>query len=388
MQTQPRVAIACGGTGGHFFPGITVAGRLATRGCRVTLVVSPKEVDQQAASTVRGMDILTLPSVGLAGNNLFGFVRGFWKSYRGALNQFVQQPPRAVLAMGGFTSAPPVLAGRRLGAAAFLHESNSIPGRANRWLAHFVQEAFVGFPCAGTRLLHQHITVTGTPVRPEFVPHDSRASRMALGLKPDRPLLLVMGGSQGASGVNQLVLRALPMLQAASPELQILHLTGTADVEKVVQAYRDAGVQALVRPFLSEMETALGAASVAVSRAGASSLAELAAMRLPSVLIPYPAAADNHQLANALEYERTGAARVLEQATATSEQLVTTILELLRSTSVRGDMREALSRWHRPDAAEVIAERISVSIGVEPRKVVPATPPAAWRSRSEEFVPA
>ena len=110
--------------------------------------------------------------------------------------------------MGGFTSAPPVLAGKRLGAFTFLHESNSIPGRANRWLAPWVDEVFVGFPTAARRLSTQCIRYVGTPVRPQFKPVDPGPCRMALGLSPKDPVLLIMGGSQGASGINQLLLRA------------------------------------------------------------------------------------------------------------------------------------------------------------------------------------
>lgn len=384
-DTQTNIAIACGGTGGHFFPGVAIAGQLAVRGCHVTLIISPKEVDQQAASAVRGMEVLTLPSVALSGGNLIGFARGFWKSYRGALRHFASRSPRAVLAMGGFTSAPPVLAGRRLGAAAFLHESNSYPGRANRWLAHFAQEVFVGFPCAKTRLLNQHVTVTGTPVRAEFEPHDACGCRVALGLDADLPLLLIMGGSQGATAVNQLVIGALPMLHAAAPELQFLHLSGQSDLAKVRQAYRDAGLRAIVRPFLTEMESALGAASVAVSRAGASSLAELAAMRVPAVLIPYPSAADNHQALNAREFERTGAARVLEQATATHQELVVTILELLRNSPARTSVQSALAQWHHPDAAGRIAERILAVAGAPSNALQAALPRAERRESAEQL---
>jgi UDP-N-acetylglucosamine--N-acetylmuramyl-(pentapeptide) pyrophosphoryl-undecaprenol N-acetylglucosamine transferase len=217
--------------------------------------------------------------------------------------------------------------------------------------------------------MHQRVTVTGTPVRPEFEPHDAQAARMAMGLAPDRPVLLVMGGSQGATGVNHLIIGALPILRAAAPELQILHLTGAGDYEKVRQVYRDLAIHAVVRPFLSEMELGLGAASVAVSRAGASSLAELAAMQLPAVLIPYPTAADDHQTVNAREYERTGAARVLPQASATSQELATTILELLRNPPVRARMQQALAAWHHPDAADQIAQRILSEAGIETQPV-------------------
>ena len=181
---------------------------------------------------------------------------------------------------------------------------------------------------------------------------------MALGLSPSRPLVLVMGGSQGASGINDLLLQALPHLLKAAPDLQFLHLTGANDAPKVQAGYDAHQAKAVVRPFLTEMELALGAANVAVSRAGASSLAELAAMQLPSVLIPYPTAADNHQFHNARAFVETGAALLLEQKSATGEALADRILSLIGNKSAHAEMCRALERWHHANAAELIAERM------------------------------
>src|SRR5690348_15419878 len=130
----PMIAIACGGTGGHLFPGLAVAEQLVKRGCAVTLLVSPKEVDQQAVKMARDAEIVTLPAVGLQNRNYFSFARSFVKSYFAARKIFRGIRPAAALAMGGFTSAPPILAARDVAAKTFLHESNTIPGKANRWL--------------------------------------------------------------------------------------------------------------------------------------------------------------------------------------------------------------------------------------------------------------
>src|SRR5262249_19759733 len=145
--------------------------------------------------------------------------------------------------------------------------------------------------------------------------------RTALGLDPERPVLLGMGGSQGASGINELVANSLPLISGRAPSLQWIHLTGSNDVSKISKAYADLKLQAVVHPFFHRMELALGAATMSISRAGASSLAEIAAMRLPSVLVPYPAATDNHQFHNARAMEASGAARLLEQKSATPETL-------------------------------------------------------------------
>src|SRR5208337_954747 len=193
---RPFVAIACGGTGGHLFPGLAVAEQLQKRGCAVALLISPKEVDQEAVKSVRGMEVFTLPAVGLQNRNYFSFAGSFVKSLFAARKIFRQRKPGAVLAMGGFTSAPPVFVAKELGAKTFLHESNTIPGRANRYLARFVNEAFISFPeAAGLRA--RKITRTGTPVRSQFQPSNPAPCRAAFGLVPDRPTILVMGGSQG-----------------------------------------------------------------------------------------------------------------------------------------------------------------------------------------------
>ncbi len=353
-----RVVIACGGTGGHLFPGLAVAEQLVRRGSAVTLLISPKDVDQQAVRHASGMNVLTLPAIGLQNRNYFSFARSFWKSYRAAKNHFSTNPPQAALAMGGFTSAPPILAARRFGAKTFLHESNTIPGRANRWLSWVVDRAFVGFPQARERLHIRDVTVTGTPVRPQFKLQDAAMCRKAVGLDSEQPALLVMGGSQGASGINELVIRTLPLLKKQLPQLQLFHLAGPNDSETIRRKCADIGVKALVHSFFAEMELALGAATVCVSRAGASSLAELAAMRVPCVLIPFPAATDNHQFYNGCAFAQSGAARLLEQAEARPEILAEQIVELIEDSFVRDKMQAALAQWDYPEAAREIAEVI------------------------------
>ncbi len=364
-KKAPLVAIACGGTGGHLFPGLAVAEALRQRACGVALLVSQKEVDQQGVKSAAEMDVITLPAVALQRGHTGAFLRGGWQSFQTARQLFRRQRPQAVLAMGGFTSAPPILAGKLAGAATFIHEANSIPGRANRWLAPLVDQAFAGFPSAARRLRNRSVLITGTPVREQFQPLDPAACRTALGLNPDRPVLLVMGGSQGAAGINELVLQSMAALSAQSPNLQFLHLTGPKDTERVRGAYAVQKRKAIVQPFLTEMELALGAATVAVSRAGASSLAELAAVRVPAILIPYPTAADNHQFYNARALAETGAARLLEQKEATPGKLTEWIVDLTNNPAARNTLCSALPQWHFPDASRQIADRILAAVEKE-----------------------
>lgn len=364
-SNKPLVAIACGGTGGHLFPGLAVAEQLKARGCDVALLISPKDIDQQAVKAASGMEIFTLPAVGLQNRNYLPFIGSFAQSLFAAWKIFHRRRPAAVLAMGGFTSAPPVFAAKDMGAKTFLHESNTIPGKSNRFLSRFVDEAFIGFPEAAKRLRTKKTSVTGTPVRPQFsassIQHPASACRTALGLDPNCPTILVVGGSQGARGLNDLVLSALPLL--AEKNWQWLHLTGAGDFEKVQAAYAKLGLKAVVKPFLAEMDLALGAATACVSRAGASSLAEIAAMRLPSALVPLPTAADNHQFFNAAAFEKTGAAKLLDQKTSPPKKVVATLVELVEDEMTRSQMQAALAQWHAPQSAGQIAEAILNAIG-------------------------
>ena len=354
LSASPRVAIACGGTGGHFFPGVAVGEALKGMGANVTLLISPKRIDRLAAKGLDGYTIHEIPAVAFSPRSPLVFLRGFWRALKNTADTYKENPPNAVLAMGGFTSVAPILLGRRHGVPTFLHESNAIPGRANRLLAPMVDEVFIGLEAARNRFLTTHPTVTGTPVRPEFTGLDKANCRTRLGLDVRRPVLLVMGGSQGARGINNLLLAALADLKRTLPDLQLLHLAGVGETERVRRVYERARMDATIHEFLADMPAALGAADIAVSRAGASSLAELAAARLPALLLPYPLAADDHQRYNACSFEAAGGAMVMGQ-TASPEQLVWAIERMLRKSQ---DMRMSLARLDTPGAAGRVAARV------------------------------
>ncbi|MEI8289409.1 MAG: undecaprenyldiphospho-muramoylpentapeptide beta-N-acetylglucosaminyltransferase [Verrucomicrobiota bacterium] len=358
----PYVAIACGGTGGHLFPGLAVAGELKRRGCDVAVLISPKDVDQQAVKTATGVEVFTLPAVALQNANYLPFIASFAQSLLISWKLFLRRRPDAVLAMGGFTSAPPVLAAKDSAVKIFLHESNTIPGRSNRFLSRFVDTAFIGFPEAAARLRTKNTVVTGTPVRAQFSPPATRNPQpaIALGLDPNLPTVLVVGGSQGARGLNDLILSALPMF--AGKSWQWLHLAGAKDFELVRSAYARLGLSAVVKPFLAEMDLALGAATACVSRAGASSLAEIAAMRLPSALVPLPTSADNHQFFNAAAFEKSGAAILLNQKHSRPEKVAAVLTGLMTDTVCRARIQNALAQWHAPNAPAEIAEHILAAI--------------------------
>lgn len=354
IPAQCHVAIACGGTGGHFFPGVAVAHELVERGARVTLFISEKEIDRRAAASLPELSHIEIPAVAFSFWHPLRFLNGLKKGTRQVRAQFKNDPPQAVLAMGGFTAAAPIRVGRQIGAATFLHESNAIPGRANRLLARWSDEIFIGFEAARHRFKHKNISASGTPVRPEFRNRDRAESRRRLGFDAAQPLILVTGGSQGARAVNQLVTVALPKL----PEAQWLHLCGTHDFAEVKAAHKKTGTRSEVHEFFDDMPSALAAADLVVSRAGASSLAELAAAQAPAILVPLPTAADDHQRANARAAVDCGGAVMLEQSETTPAAFAKTVSTLISNSGRQEKMSAAINSLDRPDAAKTIAARI------------------------------
>src|SRR3954453_18121349 len=208
-----NAVIACGGTGGHLFPGVAVAEALRTRGHDVMLFVSEKEIDQLALSGREQFRFEKLPSIGLPSlysPAILGFVRRFNQSLGLCRAIYRKFQPNVILGMGGFTSTAPVLAGKMRGVPTFIHESNAIPGKANRITARMVRAVLLGFKECAPFFPKVRTEVTGTPIRKELQRIDRREARQRLGLREDLLTLLVMGGSQGASGINQAMIKSIP----------------------------------------------------------------------------------------------------------------------------------------------------------------------------------
>lgn len=356
-----NVVIACGGTGGHLFPGLAVGEALRRRGHEVLIFLSEKEIDALAVRDHLGkFRFEKLPSIGLPrvfSPAMLGFARGFGSSVARCRQLYRDFRPAAVLGMGGFTSTAPIVAGRLLGVPTFVHESNVIPGKANRINARIAREVLLGFEESAARFRPgTRCTVTGTPIRDSLRQAPAReAAQAGFGLHEGavKKTLLVMGGSQGARGINQAVGQAAPEWKDA---LQIIHFTGRDDEYSVRQAYERAGVSASVAAFSHRMQDAYAAADFAISRSGAASLCELAFFGLPSLLIPYPFAADDHQTFNAQIFTRSGAAVALKEGETTGDFLAKIVLEVLKNPAKLTSMADAARRLSPPDAASLIAE--------------------------------
>jgi len=353
-----KFAIACGGTGGHLFPGLAVAEVLRAQGHEVLLFVSEKEVDARALRSHPDLPSKKLPSIGLPSvfsPAMVTFLRRLWESLRKCGTAYDADRPHAVLGMGGFTSIAPLMAARRRGIPAYLHESNAIPGKANRLAARFCRAVLLGFDDCAKHFPKRPTQVTGTPIRRELAANapTREEARRALGLDPERTTLLVMGGSQGAVGINALMTQAAPHLAAA--DLQIVHLSGERDVETVRAAYDEAGIRAVVLPFCDRMQEVYPAADLAVSRSGAASLGELSWFGLPSVLVPFPYAAEDHQRLNAEIFSRVGAAQIQAERDATGEGLARLLRSMLESRETLATMSASAKALAPRDAAARVA---------------------------------
>ncbi len=355
-----RIVIAGGGTGGHLFPALAVAEVLRARGHELLIFISEKEIDALATKDRGEFRFEKLPGIGMPkifSPAIFKFLKQFNAGLKPCRAIYKEFKPDVVLGMGGFTSTAPILAGRMRRIPTFVHESNAIPGKANRLNGRMTKAVLLGFEECAKYFPGSKCEVTGTPIRrtlAERVPREKALA--AFGLQPDKKTLLIMGGSQGAQGINKAVIAALPELKKAG--MQIIHLTGRNDEQEVLASYNRESFSAYVAAFYHRMEEAYSAADCAISRSGAASLAELSHFAIPSILIPYPHAAENHQALNAEIFARAGAAAVLTESEATGEILAGKVCALMGDAEGLQQMSERLKTLAPMDAAVRVADAV------------------------------
>lgn len=347
------VLVMAGGTGGHVFPALAVAAELRARGVPVVWLGARSGLEAKLVPA-HGFAVEWLEVAGLRGKGWarrlaapLMLARALWQAAR-VLRRL---RPRLVLGFGGYVSGPAGLMARLLGVPLLIHEQNAIAGYTNRILARLATRVCEAFPGAFPAALGA--VTTGNPVRAAIAQLPSPVVRGAT--HGGRPRLLVLGGSQGALALNRLVPQALALLPAANrPE--VVHQAGGRMLDEAAAAYREAGVEARLEPFIDDMAAAYAAADLVVCRAGALTVAELAAAGVASLLVPFPFAVDDHQSANGRFLERAGAARVLVQATLTPESLAAELAALLPDRERLLAMALAARALARPDAARTVAE--------------------------------
>ena len=352
------VLIAGGGTGGHLYPGIAVARELMARvpDARVVFVGTAAGIEARVVPQ-EGFALETIRSAGIKGKSLPALARGLALlplSALDAVQVISRHRPSVVIGVGGYSSGPVVALAALRGIPTLLMEQNAMPGFTNRSLARLVRAAAVTYPDSVAHFGGRAF-VAGNPVRPEFFhggAHDDHGS------PPGAARVLVFGGSQGAHAINVAMVAAAPQLVADQPGVAVTHQTGERDLESVRQGYRAAGLPARVEPFLFAMDREMTGADLVVSRAGATTLAELTAAGRPSILVPLPTATDDHQRKNAMALASRGAAVVIDQADLTGPRLAGEILALAADAERRRRMREAARSMARPNAAKLIVDKV------------------------------
>lgn len=366
-----RVVIAGGGTGGHVYPGLALADRLRTdHDASVEFIGSPG-----------GPEATLVPQAGYRFHAVAAAPFYREVSRRAARAPFVAlrsvRSSRPLLAgadvmvgVGGYVSVPPGLAARRAHVPLVLHEQNAIPSLANRLLARRAAAIGLTFEDARDRMPGRaSATLTGNPVRGAILEVPARrrelaaAARDTFGFEEGRTTVVVFGGSQGALHLDETIVGALRLL-ADRADVQMLVLTGPDHVDVVAgPASASTGLRVHVLPFLDRMELAYAIADVAVTRSGATSIAEMTVCGIPMILVPYPYATENHQEANARELERAGAAAVQLDAELTPEGLVRHVLAVIDDPAASARMGRAAAAWGKPDADARLAALVVEAMG-------------------------
>ena len=355
-----RVVMAAGGTGGHVYPGIAVARELTARrpDATVSFVGTARGIESSVVPR-EGFELDLLRSAGLKGKSLADRALAAWLIPLGMLDAWrivSRRRPDIVIGVGGYSSGPIVLVAALRRVKTMVISPDAVPGMANRLLAPFVDAAAINFESSAA-YFGSKAFVSGHPIRPEFLAAVGSSQESAHDDQTSGTRVLVFGGSQGAHAINVAMVEAASQLAAGDQALRLVHQTGERDVEMVRTAYREAGLQADVEPFLFDMGRQLGQADVVVCRAGATTLAEVTAAGKAAVLIPLPTAADDHQRKNAEVLAKAGAAELLLQRDLTGATLAARVLALAGDRGRRERMAAVARSLARPDAARVIVDR-------------------------------
>ncbi len=355
-----KVMIAGGGTGGHLFPGLALAEEFRKRdaGTEVVFVGTEHGIESKIIPR-EGYPLLFLRAEGIVGKSFFRKIIGSAKlllSFLDAGRILSAAGPDIVIGVGGYASGSLVLTASLRSIPTLIHEQNSVPGATNRILGRFVdrvcvtyQESMSVFPTGKTFL-------AGNPVRMKIMKGDRESACRLFGLDNELSTIFIFGGSSGASSINRTMVDALNHLGDLKDKIQFLHQTGDRNFESIRDAYRKTGVKGTVAPFIYQMAEAYAAADIVVSRAGATTLAELTSLGKPAILIPYPHAAGRHQEFNALKLKEMGAARVLFEQDMNGKALAGIIREMLDNAEGLKEMQRASRGLGRPDACSRIVD--------------------------------
>jgi len=350
-EDTTRLVIAGGGTGGHVFPGIAVAEAMsAMTPLSVLWVGTDRQVEVNALASTpwihRTLRVMPIKGTGIAGK--IKAVFSLPAATIRAMAWLREFNPHVVLGVGGYVSGPVMLAARSFRVPAAIHEQNAIPGLANRMAARFADRVFLTYAESAGYFRNIDTELTGNPVRRSIID----ASRSIIS---DEPSVLILGGSQGAAALNRVVAAAIRTLWQSGRKVKVVHQTGAGAADEIAEYYRKEGVDVDVRPFITDMAGAYSRASLVISRAGATTLAEITALGRPSILIPYPYAADNHQEKNARAMADAGASLMFRESDIGAVRLAGEIENIITSRSRLDQMAQAARNLGKRDAATRIA---------------------------------
>lgn len=353
-----KVALACGGTGGHIFPGLATAEVLRERGHEVVLWLAGKDGEHQAVDGWPG-PVITVPAEGFAGRlspRSMGAAWKLWQATRDCRDLMRQDPPDVLLGMGSYATVGPALAAIRLQIPLVLHEANVLPGRAVNLLSRWAAAIAGSFEETRYYLKRKDLVLTGMPIRASL----ARAAReQPRERRREGPLtFLVMGGSRGAHTLNEVTASAFQACAAAGHAFRVIHLAGIQDEEAVRRQYEDGGVPAEVYGFTRDIGPLYTGTDLAICRSGAASCAELSAFGVPALLVPYPYATNDHQTANGRAMERLGAADVVPEEFLTVSWLQDYVEECMRAPQRLERMRAATRQRARDRGAEALADLV------------------------------
>lgn len=359
-----HILIAGGGTGGHLFPGIAMARAFLERNPenRILFVGTDRPFETSILAA-EGLDHRAIPAAGIKGLGLFKKIKALFK-LPGALwcsaSIIRQFQPDLVIGVGGYSSGPVALAARLMGRIVVVQEQNILPGVTNRLISRFARRIHVSFGESLVYFPNSKPLLTGNPVRQIIL--EARERRKNRQTPGDRFTVMVAGGSQGAHSVNLALIKALPLLERKD-NWQFIHQTGANDEAMVREAYESRGITARVQAFFTDMDVQYEKTDLIVCRAGATSIAEITAMGLPSILIPFPYAADDHQLKNAISLVNRGAADMLTEDVLSGEMLAERLMHYRSHPDELAMMAENAESCGRPLAAEDIVNDCYALIG-------------------------
>jgi len=347
-----NICVACGGTGGHIFPGLATAQELRARGHNITLWLAGRDVESSSIDGWDGATVsvqatgfpsgISLRAIGTA-FRLCHAVFLSWKKMR-------KMRPDAVLAMGSYASVGPVIAARICHIPIILHEANAVPGRAISFLSRFATSIGIAFPDAASHLNAEKTSVTGFPLRKSLSKIDHTQN--------DKFTLLIMGGSQGAQIFNETMPMAIEALYKQGLSPKIVHLAGIREAGAVEKRYKAANIPAEVHAFAHDMASIYAKTDFVIARAGAATCTELAVCGLPALLIPHPTAALNHQMLNARAMAKQGGMAVQPQQDMTIEWLVNYLKNLIESHDIIDNMRTKLQNSAIGNGTELLANLV------------------------------